>query len=120
VDNCECNSDFTHDDIATEITVKPTTKQTVEIIVYEKCTIVWEIRVVGWEVSYGAEFVPENKEGYTVIIQKPRKMTAKNELVVSHSFKVGEVGRILLTVDNPTSTKKMLIYRFKVKPLACE
>ncbi|CAA0394274.1 unnamed protein product [Arabidopsis thaliana] len=120
VDNCECNSDFTHDDIATEITVKPTTKQTVEIIVYEKCTIVWEIRVVGWEVSYGAEFVPENKEGYTVIIQKPRKMTAKNELVVSHSFKVGEVGRILLTVDNPTSTKKMFIYRFKVKPLACE
>jgi len=35
VDNCECNSDFTHDDIATEITIKPTTKQTVEIIVYE-------------------------------------------------------------------------------------
>ncbi|CAE6128918.1 unnamed protein product [Arabidopsis arenosa] len=120
VDNCDCNSDFTHDDIATEITIKPTTKQTVEIIVYEKCTIVWEIRVVGWEVSYGAEFVPENKEGYTVIIQKPRKMTAKNEPVVSQSFKVGEVGRILLTVDNPNSTKKMLIYRFKVKPLLCE
>ncbi|KAG7552492.1 CRAL/TRIO N-terminal domain superfamily [Arabidopsis thaliana x Arabidopsis arenosa] len=120
VDNCDCNSDFTHDDIATEITIKPTTKQTVEIIVYEKCTIVWEIRVVGWEVSYGAEFVPENKEGYTVIIQKPRKMTAKNEPVVSQSFKVGEVGRILLTVDNPTSTKKILIYRFKVKPLLCE
>ncbi|CAL9232129.1 unnamed protein product [Arabidopsis halleri] len=120
VDNCDCNSDFTHDDIATEITIKPTTKQTVEIIVYEKCTIAWEIRVVGWEVSYGAEFVPEDKEGYTVIIQKPRKMTAKNEPVVSQSFKVGEVGRILLTVDNPNSTKKMLIYRFKVKPLLCE
>lgn len=35
VDNCDCNSDFTHDDIATEITIKPTTKQTVEIIIYE-------------------------------------------------------------------------------------
>ena len=35
VDNCDCNSDFTHEDTATEITVKPTTKQTVEIIVYE-------------------------------------------------------------------------------------
>ncbi|KAL1196069.1 Patellin-5 [Cardamine amara subsp. amara] len=120
VDNCDCNSDFTHDDIATVITVKPSTKQTVEIIIYEKCTIVWEIRVVGWEVSYGAEFVPENQEGYTVIIQKPRKMAAKDEPVVSQSFKVGEVGKILLTVDNPTSTKKMLIYRFKVKPLQCE
>lgn len=86
----------------------------------QKCTIVWEIRVVGWEVTYAAEFVPENKEGYTVVIQKPRKMAAKDEPVVSQSFKVGEVGRILLTVDNPTSTKKMLIYRFKVKPLPCE
>lgn len=120
VDNCDCNSDFTHEDTATEITVKPTTKQTVEIIIYEKCTIVWEIRVVGWEVMYGAEFVPENKEGYTVIIQKPRKMASEDEPVVSQSFKVGEVGKILLTVDNPTSNKKILIYRFKVKPLPCE
>ncbi|KAJ0233216.1 Patellin-5 [Hirschfeldia incana] len=120
VDNCDCNSDFTHEDTATEITVKPTTKQTVEIIIYEKCTIVWEIRVVGWEVMYGAEFVPENKEGYTVIIQKPRKMASGDEPVVSQSFKVGEVGKILLTVDNPTSNKKILIYRFKVKPLPCE
>ncbi|CAH2070668.1 unnamed protein product [Thlaspi arvense] len=93
VDNCDCSSDFTHDDTATEITVKPTTKQTVEIIIYE------------------------NKEGYTIIIQKPRKMVAKDEPVVSQSFNVGEVGKILLTVDNPTSTKKILIYRFKVMPL---
>lgn len=120
VDNCDCNSDFTHEDTATEITVKPTTKQTVEIIIYEKCTIVWEVRVVGWEVMYGAEFVPENKEGYTVIIQKPRKMASGDEPVVSQSFKVGEVGKILLTVDNPTSNKKILVYRFKVKPLPCE
>lgn len=35
MDNCDCNSDFTHDDTATEITVKPTTKQTVEIVIYE-------------------------------------------------------------------------------------
>ncbi|CAA7057820.1 unnamed protein product [Microthlaspi erraticum] len=118
VDNCDCNSDFTHDDTATEITIKPATKQTVEIVIYEKCTIVWEMRVVGWEVLYGAEFVPEKKEGYTVIIQKPRKMAAKDEPVVSQSFKVGEVGKILLTVDNPNSAKKMLIYRFKVKPFA--
>lgn len=74
------------------------------------------MRVVGWEVLYGAEFVPESKQGYTVIIQKPRKMAAKDEPVVSQSFKVGEVGKILLTVDNPNSAKKTLIYRFKVKP----
>ncbi|KAL4326274.1 hypothetical protein GQ457_11G011320 [Hibiscus cannabinus] len=117
VDYCDCNPDFSDADPATEMTVKPGTKQTVEITIYEKCVLVWEIRVVGWEVSYGAEFKPNTKDSYTVIIQKPRKMSGKDEPVVSQSFKVGELGKVLLTVDNPASKKKKLLYRFKVKPL---
>lgn len=35
VDYCECNPEFTVDHPATEIIVKPVTKQTVEIIVNE-------------------------------------------------------------------------------------
>ncbi|KAG4148249.1 hypothetical protein ERO13_D05G274800v2 [Gossypium hirsutum] len=116
VDYCDCNPEFSDADPATEMTVKPGTKQTVEITIFEKCILVWEIRVVGWEVSYGAEFVPDAKDSYAVIIQKPTKMTAKDEPVVSQSFKVGELGKVLLTVDNPTSKKKKLLYRFKVKP----
>ncbi|OMP00292.1 Cellular retinaldehyde binding/alpha-tocopherol transport [Corchorus capsularis] len=118
VDYCDCNPDFSDDDPATELTVKPGTKQTVEITIYEKCVLVWELRVVGWEVSYGAEFMPNAKDSYTVIIQKPTKMSPKDEPVVSQSFKVGELGKVLLTVDNPTSKKKKLLYRFKVKPLS--
>ncbi|PIN11418.1 Phosphatidylinositol transfer protein SEC14 [Handroanthus impetiginosus] len=117
VDNCECNPEFTIDDPATEITVKPATKQTVEIIVNEKCTLVWELRVVGWEVSYSAEYVPNSERGYTVIIQKARKMIPTDEPVVSNSFNVSELGKILLTIDNPTAKKKKLLYRFKVMPL---
>lgn len=75
----------------------------------------WELRVVGWEVSYSSEYVP-NKEGYTIIIQKPRKMTSNDEPVVSSSFKIAELGKILLTIDNPTTKKKKLLYRFNVKP----
>ncbi|XP_022728393.1 patellin-3-like [Durio zibethinus] len=116
VDYCDCNPEFSDADPATEMTVKPATKQTVEITIYEKCVLVWEIRVVGWEVSYGAEFMPNAKDSYTVIIQKPTKMTPKDEPVVSQSFKVGELGKVLLTVDNPTSKKKKFLYRFKVKP----
>ncbi|XWS24765.1 hypothetical protein CRYUN_Cryun27aG0011800 [Craigia yunnanensis] len=116
VDYCDCNPEFSDADPATEMTVKPGTKQTVEITIYETCVLVWEIRVVGWEVSYGAEFMPNAKDSYTVIIQKPTKMTPKDEPVVSQSFKVGELGKILLTVDNPTTKKKKLLYRFKVKP----
>ncbi|KAL3513477.1 hypothetical protein ACH5RR_026194 [Cinchona calisaya] len=116
VDFCECNPEFTIDDPAPEITIKPATKQTVEIIVNEKCILVWELRVVGWEVNYSAEYVPSDKGGYTVIIQKPRRMSPTDEPVVSSSFKIVELGKILLTIDNPTTKKKKLLYRFKVVP----
>ncbi|KAJ8531025.1 hypothetical protein K7X08_025756 [Anisodus acutangulus] len=116
VDYCECNPEFTFNDRATEIIVKPATKQTVEIIVNEKCIIVWELRVLGWEVTYSAEYVPNADSGYTINIQKPRKMTTADEPVVSSSFKIVELGKILLTIDNPTSKKKKLLYRFKDKP----
>ncbi|KAK4352795.1 hypothetical protein RND71_028313 [Anisodus tanguticus] len=116
VDYCECNPEFSFNDPATEIIVKPATKQTVEIIVNEKCIIVWELRVLGWEVTYSAEYVPNADSGYTINIQKPRKMAAADEPVVSSSFKIVELGKILLTIDNPTSKKKKLLYRFKDKP----
>lgn len=72
--------------------------------------------MVGWEVSYSAEFKPDAKDGYAVIIQKAAKMSPSDEPVVSNSFKVGELGKLLLTIDNPTSKKKRLLYRFKIKP----
>ncbi|KAL2497414.1 Patellin-3 [Abeliophyllum distichum] len=118
VDFCECNPVFTVDDPATEITVKPATKQTVEIIVNEKCIIVWELRVVSWEVSYSAEYLPNTERGYIVIIQKTRKMAPTDEPVISNSYKISELGKILLTVNNPTAKKKKLLYRFKVVPYA--
>ncbi|MFS8004902.1 putative CRAL-TRIO lipid binding domain, GOLD domain, CRAL/TRIO domain, CRAL/TRIO domain superfamily [Helianthus anomalus] len=117
VDNCDCNPEFTTDDPVAVVTVKPMTKQTVEIIVNEKCTLVWELRVVGWEVRYGAEYVPNNGDNYTINIQKPKKMAPTDEPVISHRYKINELGKLLLTIDNPTSKKKKLLYRFKVDPL---
>ncbi|CAN1345711.1 PATL3 [Linum perenne] len=117
VDDCDCNPEFAFSDPVTDMIVKPGTKQTVVIIIYEKCVFIWEIRVVGWEVSYGAEFVPDTKGSYTVVIQKPTKMTLMSEAVVSSKFKVSELGKMLLTIDNPTAKKKRLLYRFKIVPL---
>ncbi|XP_057468638.1 patellin-3-like [Actinidia eriantha] len=117
VDFCDCNPEFSIDDPATVITVRPATKQTVEIQVNEICTIVWELRVVGWEVSYSAEYVPNAEGEYTVVIQKPKKMSPTDEPVVTNSFKIGELGKIVLAIDNPTSKRKIFVYRFKVKPL---
>ncbi|KAL6961967.1 Patellin-3 [Sarracenia purpurea var. burkii] len=116
VDPCDCNPEFGVDDPSTVITVKPATKQTVEIQVYEKCIIVWEVRVVGWEVSYSAEFVPNDKDSYTMVIQKAKKISPTDEAVISKSFKISQLGKLVLAVDNPTSKRKKFVYRFKVKP----
>lgn len=78
--------------------------------------MVWEVRVVGSDVSYGAEFVPV--EGYTIIVQKTSKFGLADEPVISGSFKPTGPGKIVLTLDNQSSKKKQLFYRSKAKPSA--
>ena len=70
---------------------------------------------MGWDVTTGAEFVPSSEESYTVIIQKSKKIVANDEAVVKNSFKIGEPGKVVLTVENATSKKKLLLYRYKAK-----
>ncbi|KAL2513332.1 Patellin-3 [Abeliophyllum distichum] len=112
----EGEQEFTIADPATEGTIKPTAKYTVELPITEACTLVWEVRVVGWDVSYGAEFVPSSEGGYTWIIQKSRKIGPADEPIISCSFKIGEPGKVVLTFDNQTSKRKKLLYRSKTKP----
>lgn len=112
----EGEHEFTTSDPVTEITVKPATKHTVEIPVSENGLLVWEVRVVGWDVSYGAEFVPAAEDGYTIILQKTRKVAPADEPVISNSYKIGEAGKVVLTIDNQSSKKKKLLYRSKTKP----
>ncbi|KAG6706762.1 hypothetical protein I3842_07G237600 [Carya illinoinensis] len=112
----EEEEEFTTADPVTEVTIKPASKHTIEFPVAETGLLAWEVRVVGWDVSHGAEFVPTAEGGYTVIVQKTRKIAAADETVISNSFKVGEQGKVVLTFDNQTSKKKKLLYRSKTKP----
>ncbi|KAK9271109.1 hypothetical protein L1049_026698 [Liquidambar formosana] len=112
----EGEQEFTTADPVTEVTIKPATKHTVEFPVSETCLLVWEVRVVGWDVCYGAEFTPSAEDGYTVIVQKARKITLADDPVICNSFKIGEPGKVVLTIDNQSSKKKKLLYRFKTKP----
>jgi len=99
----------------TELIIKAGTKQIIDIPATEVGTsLVWDLTVVGWEVSYKEEFIPSAEGCYTVIIQKEKKMAAQEE-AVRNSFKIGEVGKVVLTIDNLSSRKKKLIYRSKVK-----
>ncbi|CAA0838723.1 Patellin-5 [Striga hermonthica] len=108
--------EFTTSDSVIEEIIKPASKHTIELPVPESGTLVWEVRVVGWDVSYGAEFVPNAEGGYTWIIQKPRKIGPSDEQVLTCSFKIGEAGKVVLTLNNQTSKKKKLLYRSKTEP----
>ncbi|XP_062207624.1 patellin-3-like [Phragmites australis] len=111
----EDDPEFTTSDAVAELTIKASSKETIEIPATENSTIVWELRVLGREVSYGAEFTPDAEGGYTVIVQKTRKVPANEEPIMKGSFKVGEPGKLVLTINNPASKKKKLLYRSKVK-----
>lgn len=112
----EGEQEFTVSDPATEDTVKPASKHTVEFPVTEKTNLVWEARVIGWDVSYGAEFVPSAEGGYTIIVEKSRKIAAADETVITNNYVALEPGKVVLTFDNQTSKRKKLVYRSKTKP----
>ncbi|KAL8044976.1 hypothetical protein ABFX02_08G081900 [Erythranthe guttata] len=112
------DGEFGASDSVTEVTVKPSAKHTVEFPATQGCCVVsWEASVVGWEVRYGAEFVPSAENGYTIIIQKMRKINNNggNDQVIRSNYSVGEPGKLILTIHNFTSRKKKLLYRFKTK-----
>ncbi|KAL0437908.1 UNVERIFIED_CONTAM: Patellin-5 [Sesamum latifolium] len=121
------NPEFTADDVATEIKIKPFTQQTVEIFLHQQlslqviymqeCIISWELRVLDWGVSYGSTFLPGAKHPYTIALDKKKNMANIDEEVVVNKFRAVEPGKIVLTIDNPTSKRKRLMYRFKVKPV---
>lgn len=111
----EGDYEFTTSDPAIEDIVKPTSKHTIEFPVNENCSIAWEARVVGWDVSYGAEFVPADEGAYTIILEKPRKIGSADETILGTTYKADSTGKVVLTFNNQTSKRKKLLYRSKTK-----
>nr|CAD1818133.1 unnamed protein product [Ananas comosus var. bracteatus] len=97
---------FHHCRCCCDTVLKPSSKQTIDIPVPENSTLVWEIRVLGWEVSYGAEFVPDAEDGYTVIVQKTRKLAASDEAVMKGTFKTGEAGKSSSSSTTPPPRRR--------------
>ncbi|CAH8306702.1 unnamed protein product [Eruca vesicaria subsp. sativa] len=108
-------SPFTVEDGVTEAVVKSLGKHTIELPASEGCTLSWELRVLGADVSYGAQFEPTSESSYTVIVSKNKKIGLTDEPVITDSFKAGEPGKIVITIDNQTFKKKKVIYRFKTQ-----
>ncbi|XP_042479096.1 patellin-4-like [Macadamia integrifolia] len=112
----ENDSEFSIEDgSVSELTVKSGGTETVEIPVPEVgTTALWDVTVLGWEVTYKEEFVPDDEGSYTVIVQKPKKISA-NEEPLRNSFRNNEPGKIVLTIENGSYRKKRVLFRFKTK-----
>lgn len=74
-------------------------------------TVFWDLTVVGHEVHYKEEFIPNDECSYTILVQKEHKTRS-----VRNSFHIREPGKIVLSVDNYTLKKKKIFYRYTIKP----
>uniref|UniRef100_M8BFK2 CRAL/TRIO N-terminal domain-containing protein n=1 Tax=Aegilops tauschii TaxID=37682 RepID=M8BFK2_AEGTA len=83
-------------------------------------TITWDLVVGGWELEYGAEYVPAAEGGYTLCVERTRKVPAAPRQHGHNAFTAKEPGKMVLSIDNSGSRKrKVAAYRYFVpKPSA--
>ncbi|MBA0711089.1 hypothetical protein Golax_010318 [Gossypium laxum] len=115
----ENDFEFSDQDAAvSEISIKAGSTVTIEIPAEEVgSTSIWELMVLNWEVNYKAEFVPFDQGSYTIIVQKSKKMVSQSLEAgpIRNTFINNESGKLILTIDNTSSKKKRLLYRYKTK-----
>ncbi|KAM0948645.1 putative major sperm protein (MSP) [Dioscorea sansibarensis] len=110
---CQKDAEFSIEDTVSELIIKAGSTESIEIPTPEAGTrVVWDVTVLGWEVNYKEEFVPEDQGSYTIIVQKSKKMGPQEELV-RNCFRTNEPGKVVITIENNSFKKKKVLYRFK-------
>lgn len=93
--------------------VKAGAVECIQIPVHEVgMTVSWDLTVVGFEVSYKEEFIPDDECSYRILIQKEKKL----EKTIRNSFHVREPGKIVLQIENPTYKNKTVFCRHIIQP----
>ncbi|KAJ8505814.1 hypothetical protein OPV22_006700 [Ensete ventricosum] len=102
---------------ATEFTIKGGEKVNLEIDGIEAgATIAWDIAVGGWDLDYGAEYVPSDEGSYTVVVEKTRRIPAAADEPIHDVFNAREAGKMVLSIDNTSSRRrKAAAYRYFVR-----
>ncbi|KAF2310729.1 hypothetical protein GH714_016685 [Hevea brasiliensis] len=114
----ENDFEFSTEDGVSELVIKAGSTETVEIPAAEVgATLIWDLTVLGWEVNYKEEFVPSDEGSYTIIISKGKKMSS-SEGPVRNTFRNNELGKVVLNIENSSSKKKRVMYRYMTKKSA--
>lgn len=107
------DDDFSPMDKASQVDIKGNTAVTIEIPAQVGVTMVWDVTVVGWDVVYKEEFVPDDEGSYRIQLENQKKVGES----LRNCFYISEPGRIVLTIENPNfKYKKTVYYRSKAKP----
>ncbi|KAL0419761.1 UNVERIFIED_CONTAM: Patellin-4 [Sesamum radiatum] len=103
----ENDNEFSTDDKVLEVNIRPGTTELIQIPANEvEVTVTWDMTVVGYEVGYKEEFVPDDDCSYIVLIQEKKMLES-----VRNSFHIREPGKIVITIVNGAYTKKKAFYR---------
>ncbi|KAK7267356.1 hypothetical protein RIF29_20026 [Crotalaria pallida] len=106
----EDDEEFSPSDWVGEIKIRANTVSRVEFPILEPgVTITWDVTVVGWDVSYKEEFIPDDEGSYTILLQNQNRVYDSTR----NSFYISEPGRIVITIANGTFNKKKVFYRSK-------
>ncbi|KAG9144987.1 hypothetical protein Leryth_017463 [Lithospermum erythrorhizon] len=109
----ENDDEFSTDDKVIEAIVRANWTRHIRIPVDQAgVTVTWDLTVVGFNVTYKEQFIPNDDCSYKVLIQKERKMQG----TVRNSFHIREAGNILITISNGTFKKRRIFYRHRSKP----
>ncbi|KAL6994797.1 hypothetical protein U1Q18_043091 [Sarracenia purpurea var. burkii] len=109
----EIDDEFSPNDKVVSLSVRGGAEQIIRIPVAETgVTVVWDVAVVGYEVNYKEEFIPDDDCSYNVLLQVEKKMRES----VRNSFYIYEPGKIVITIHNGTTKKKKIFFRHKTKP----
>ncbi|WOH01775.1 hypothetical protein DCAR_0521160 [Daucus carota subsp. sativus] len=77
-------------------------------------TAFWSMTVVGFEVSYKEEFIPNDDCSYQILIQKEMRMGKS----ITSSFYVREPGKIVVSIKNGTPKNKLALCRHWIQSTA--
>ncbi|KAK7393417.1 hypothetical protein VNO78_21972 [Psophocarpus tetragonolobus] len=106
------DDDFSSSDKVLEVKIKANTVSKVEFPVQELgVTIMWDVTVLGWDVTYKEEFIPDDEGSYSVLLQNQRIDGSSTR----NSFYISEPGKIVITVENWTYKKTKMFYRSKAR-----
>ncbi|KAG6403071.1 hypothetical protein SASPL_135288 [Salvia splendens] len=106
----ENDTEFTTEDKVLEAYIRANGTELIQIPVEVGVSVTWDITVIGYDVAYREEFVPEDDCSYKILLQEKRMGEG-----MRNSFYIREEGKIVISIVNHSFTRKKAFYRYKTK-----